>query len=120
MTIILAILIPVIYLAGFIFTARKVTHVINCADERKDYDLESCYAVNRAAGLIAGLIWPLALVTALLYVMTFARMPRTPGQLKAERDDFGRRLAELEAENARLRREQDGPQPGECHDGHHR
>lgn len=94
-----------VWAAGWVITARKVSLALIAGEEassREALDTENRIA-NRVMGCLVGLVWPLALLGA---VMT-GKLPKTDMQLRAEREKLAREIADLEAENERLKREQE-------------
>jgi hypothetical protein len=88
-----------VYVAGYIVTARVVY-----ATSRNTED-------GRFNAMCAGVVWPVAgvLLVAvwLLAIPTFG--VRTRGERERERGEMAARIGALEAENERLRREQERP-----------
>lgn len=94
-----------VWAAGFVVASRKISRALIAGDEKdgrvSDFDDR---AVNRVFGCVLGLLWPVLLVGAVIT----GRLPKTDAQLRAEREKLAREIAELEALNERLRREQEG------------
>ncbi len=92
-----------IYAAGFVITARVMFMTSDGADRAED----------RFASVCVGLIWPLALaifiVCGLVALPTLGAKTKGDRQVRAaaaerERRNLGARIAQLEAENERMRK----------------
>ena len=94
-----------VWAAGFVIAARKIAYALIADDERDGKPSDwGDRAALRFFGVLAGLVWPLILVAA---VVT-GKLPKTSVQLRAEREKLAREIAELEAENERLQQQQEG------------
>ena len=82
-----------VYLVGVVFTARKAAYYFAVADADLGDDVEM-RAANRVMAFALGLVWPVAVVVA---VVT-GKLPKTPEALRKEVAARDARIAELERE----------------------
>ena len=81
-----------IYVAGFVFAARKISVAILNADPGDNDAFDR--TMSRALGALVALAWPAILVGALVT----GKLPKTDKQLRADVAARDARIAELERE----------------------